>query len=147
MTINNIEFVDKLGKGIRPLPWRGGKYLVAVQGFGRPVTQKGPQYERKFPSGSSTESFSIDTAFKCAVKINLFVIILLFWYPKGNLGGGSGKILDQKEAYFLKGSRLFVFAPDDLRLTTYDKGLSLCLPVEGRVVCRRRALCSMQIFT
>jgi hypothetical protein len=23
MTINNIEFVDKLGKGIRPLPWRG----------------------------------------------------------------------------------------------------------------------------
>jgi hypothetical protein len=27
-------------------------------------------------------------------------------------------MLDQKEAYFLKGSRLFVFAPDDLRLTT-----------------------------
>jgi hypothetical protein len=36
--------------------------LVAVQGFGRPVTQKGSQYERKFPSGSSIKSFTPGTA-------------------------------------------------------------------------------------
>jgi len=83
--------------------------LVAVQGFGRLVTPKGHNIrETSFP-GSSAKSFTPDTAFKCAVKINLFVIILLFWYPKGNLGGGSGKMLDQKEAYFLKGSRLLFF--------------------------------------
>jgi len=35
---------------------------VAVQGFGRPVPLKGAQYNRKFLSGSSTESFTPDTA-------------------------------------------------------------------------------------
>jgi len=36
--------------------------LVAVQGFGRPVVLERTQYKRSFLSGSSTKSFTLDTA-------------------------------------------------------------------------------------
>ena len=36
--------------------------MVAVQGFGRHVALEGPQYKQRFLSGSSTKSFTPDTA-------------------------------------------------------------------------------------
>ena len=40
------------------------KNLVGVQGFGRPVAQKGHNMNENFLSGSSAESFTLDTAVK-----------------------------------------------------------------------------------